>query len=89
MERLLGPVRDKGTLAEKVLSWKKTELEQAVIEAGGCAAEMRTAEEWQTHVQGKSVALEPLIHASLQPEAPRLAGRFPRPGRCKACGCWT
>lgn len=77
VERLLGPVRDKGTLAEKVLSWKKTELEQAVIEAGGCAAEMRTAEEWQTHVQGKSVALEPLIHASLQPEAPRPGWPLP------------
>lgn len=41
-----------------------------MIEAGGCAAQMRSAAAWRQHIQGKSVALEPLIHASLQPEAP-------------------
>lgn len=41
-----------------------------MIEAGGCAAQMRSAAAWRQHIQGKSVALEPLIHAALQPEAP-------------------
>lgn len=70
VEQVLGPHQDKGTLAQKVLEWKKSELEQAVIEAGGCAAEMRPVEAWRQHIQGKSVALEPLIHQTLQPEAP-------------------
>ncbi|MEF3419883.1 CoA transferase [Serratia marcescens] len=70
VEQVLGSASDKGTLAERVLGWKKSELEEAVIEAGGCAAQMRSAAAWRQHIQGKSVALEPLIHASLQPEAP-------------------
>jgi hypothetical protein len=67
VEKVLGPAADKGALAGRVQGWQKSALEQAVIEAGGCAAEMRSAEAWQQHIQGKSVALEPLIHASLQP----------------------
>ncbi|HIE2219850.1 TPA: CoA transferase [Serratia marcescens] len=70
VEQVLGTASEKGTLAARVLSWKKSELEQAVIEAGGCAAQMRSAAAWRQHIQGKSVALEPLIHTSLQPEAP-------------------
>lgn len=69
VERVLVAQKDKSTLAECVGRWKKNELEQAVIETGGCAAEMHTVEEWQRHTQGKSVALEPLIHQSQQPEA--------------------
>lgn len=70
VEHVLGPHQDKNALAQKVLTWKKGDLEQAVIEAGGCAAEMRSTEAWRQHVQGKSVALEPLIHQAQQAEAP-------------------
>ena len=59
VEQVLDPASDKGTLAARVLSWKKSELEQAVIEAGGCAAQVRSAAAWRQHIQGKSVALEP------------------------------
>lgn len=70
VEQVLGPHQDKNALAQKVLTWKKGELEQAVIEAGGCAAEMRSIEAWRQHIQGKSVAQEPLCHQRQQAEAP-------------------
>lgn len=70
VEQVLGPHQDKNALAQKVLTWKKGELELAVIEAGGCAAEMRSVEAWRQHIQGKSVAQEPLCHQRQQAEAP-------------------
>ncbi|MGO4742413.1 CoA transferase [Serratia quinivorans] len=70
VEQVLGPHQDKNGLAQKVLTWKKGELEQAVIDAGGCAAQMRSVDAWRQHIQGKSVALEPLIHQAQHQEAP-------------------
>jgi hypothetical protein len=49
-------------MASKVARWSKSDLEQAVVDAGGCAAEMRTWEQWQAHPQGRAVNAEPLIH---------------------------
>ena len=61
-ERVLGQCADRTAMAAKVGQWGKTELEQAVVDAGGCAAEMRSWEQWQTHPQGVAVNAEPLIH---------------------------
>ncbi|HCT7985741.1 TPA: CoA transferase [Serratia liquefaciens] len=69
VEQVLGPHQDKNGLAQKVLAWKKNELEQAVIEAGGCAAQMLSIEAWRQHTHGKSVVLEPLIHQTQLQEA--------------------
>ena len=69
VEQVLGPHQDKNGLSQTVLAWKKNELEQAVIEAGGCAAQMLSVEAWRQHTQGKSVALEPLIHQTQLQEA--------------------
>lgn len=35
--------------------------EDAIIAAGGCAARLRSAEQWTSHPQGRAVANEPLI----------------------------
>jgi crotonobetainyl-CoA:carnitine CoA-transferase CaiB-like acyl-CoA transferase len=48
-------------MASKVAQWAKTDLEQAVADAGGCAAEMRSWAQWQAHPQGQAVNAEPLI----------------------------
>ena len=48
-------------MASKVAQWAKTDLEQAVVDAGGCAAEMRSWAQWQAHPQGQAVNAEPLI----------------------------
>jgi hypothetical protein len=48
----------------QVAQWAKSDLEQAVVDAGGCAAEMRTWAQWQVHPQGLAVNAEPLIQFS-------------------------
>ena len=53
---------DRAAVAKVVEGWTAAELESAVVDAGGCAAEMRTAAEWSAHAQGAAVAAEPLVH---------------------------
>lgn len=77
VERVLGQQKDRQALAAAVRGWGKQPLEQAVIEAGGCAAEMRSLEQWQQHPQGRSVAREALIAQCLQPCA--AAPQWPLP----------
>ncbi|WPN46138.1 CoA transferase [Pseudomonas sp. P8_241] len=60
-ERVLGTCADRATMAGKVAQWAKSDLEQAVVEAGGCAAEMRSRDQWQAHPQGIAVNADPLI----------------------------
>ena len=57
----LGAHTDRAALAQQVQQWQASELEQAVIDAGGCAAEMRSAAAWQQHPQGQAVQREPLF----------------------------
>ncbi|VVO91892.1 CoA transferase [Pseudomonas fluorescens] len=60
-QSVLGASSDRAAIESKVAQWAKRDLEQAVVEAGGCAAEMRTWEQWQVHPQGRAVNAEPLI----------------------------
>jgi CoA-transferase family III len=64
-ERVLGATGDRATIAREVAHWSKSDLEQSVVEAGGCAAEMRSTAQWQQHPQGRAVATEPLVHRTL------------------------
>ena len=48
-------------VTKAVAAWNATQLETAVVAAGGAAAEMRTLDDWQSHPQGKAVSSEPLI----------------------------
>lgn len=61
-EKVLGACTDRAAMASKVAQWSKTDLEHAVVDAGGCAAEMRSWAQWQAHPQGQAVNAEPLIH---------------------------
>ncbi|MET0778347.1 MAG: CoA transferase [Pseudomonas mandelii] len=63
-ESVLGTCDDRAAMASKVAQWAKTDLEQAVVDAGGCAAEMRSWAQWQAHPQGLAVNAEPLIQFS-------------------------
>lgn len=69
--RVLGVPADRKAVARAVARWSKTDLETAVIEAGGCAAEMRSIAEWDRHAQGRAVAAEPLIHMAAAESAVR------------------
>lgn len=63
-EQVLGHCFDRPAMAAKVARWAKSDLEHAVVEAGGCAAEMRSWQQWQSHPQGVAVNAEPLIDFS-------------------------
>ena len=60
-ERVLGQAAQRTAMALKVAQWDAGELEQAIVDEAGCAAQMRTWQEWQAHPQGLAVNQEPLI----------------------------
>jgi hypothetical protein len=73
--RVLGTPEERETVIAAVAQWEADELEAAVVEAGGCAAAMRSLEEWAHHPQGRAIAAEPLIHWSEAPILPN--GKLP------------
>src|SRR5437773_3101321 len=60
--RVLGVPADKQRVAAAVKSWNANELESAVVDAGGCAAALRTMDAWRAHPQGAALADEPLCN---------------------------
>ena len=58
---VLGCAVDREAVASAVAAWRGEALEAAVVGRGGCAAVMRSAEQWGAHPQGRAVAAEPLI----------------------------
>jgi hypothetical protein len=79
-ERVLGRQADKAAMGRAVAEWSKADLESAVIEAGGCAAEMRSIADWQQHDQGRAIAAEPLV-AVQSTDAAAATGWSPVPDR--------
>jgi crotonobetainyl-CoA:carnitine CoA-transferase CaiB-like acyl-CoA transferase len=73
VERVLGQPSDKDQVASAVAGWAKRDLETAIVDAGGCAAEMRTAREWADHPQGRAIAGEPLVHMTTTDPSPRTS----------------
>lgn len=78
----LGAGADRTTVAAAVAHWAGQELEDAVVAAQGCAAVMRSPEQWREHPQGRAVAAEPLIGWGAargcdagSPDRPATAGR--------------
>jgi hypothetical protein len=75
-ERVLGTHRDKPSVARAVKSWAKSDLESAIVEQKGCAAEMRSMDQWAQHPQGRAIAAEPLVHFA-ETDAGELANWAP------------
>jgi crotonobetainyl-CoA:carnitine CoA-transferase CaiB-like acyl-CoA transferase len=50
--------------------WTSEDLETAVVEAGGAAAAVRTADEWQAHPQGRAVSGLPLLSLRRSADGP-------------------
>jgi crotonobetainyl-CoA:carnitine CoA-transferase CaiB-like acyl-CoA transferase len=61
--RALGTPPDKDAVAARLASMCAQEVEDKVVAAGGCAAAMRSIDEWAGHPQGRALAAEPLVHA--------------------------
>ncbi len=60
-ERVLGNVTDRAEMAARVAPWSAAELEQAIVDEGGCAAQMRAWQAWKGHPQGLAVNAEDLV----------------------------
>ena len=58
---VLGVAANRDNVGRAVANWSRFDLEDAVIDAGGVAAAMRSLTEWVLHPQGQFVANEPLI----------------------------
>ena len=69
--RVLGVDADRDAVAGAVAATDGETLEAAIVAEGGCAAKLRSSDEWAQHVQGKAVAAEPLIAWSASPCAPQ------------------
>ena len=52
---------DKEAVTAAVSKWRIDDLEQAIVQRGGCAAAMRDLAAWAAHPNGKAVNAEPLI----------------------------
>ena len=72
-ERVLGVVHDREHMARQVAKWDALALESAVVEAGGCAAQMRSWQQWSAHPQGIAANAEPLIDRHTGPQAQHKA----------------
>jgi hypothetical protein len=60
--RVLDVPADRQRVAAAVKSRNATELESAVVAAGGCAAALRTMGAWRVHPQGAALAGEPICY---------------------------
>jgi CoA-transferase family III len=60
--RVLGVTPDREAVARSVGKWGAVALQDAVVDAGGCAAAMCSLQEWRDHPQGASAMAEPLVH---------------------------
>jgi hypothetical protein len=58
---VLGVSAEPDAVAEAVSRWPAVDLENAIFAAGGCAAAVRTADEWRAHPQGALVNAMPLL----------------------------
>lgn len=64
--RVLAAENDRERVAAAVANWDASELELAIVNEGGCAAQMRSWDAWKQHPQGIAVAREPLVLRDIQ-----------------------
>jgi crotonobetainyl-CoA:carnitine CoA-transferase CaiB-like acyl-CoA transferase len=58
---VLGTPADREAVAGAVASWSGQNLEDAIVAAGGCAAVMRSLDEWRQHPHGRHVTDRPVL----------------------------
>lgn len=79
--RVLGVSGELSDVRRAVSRRTGDELERDVVEAGGCAAVMRSRDEWTVHPQGIAVAAEPLVGWTSGAAGARGRSWVPQPGR--------
>lgn len=73
---VLGVAAEKQAVENAVAGLSGEALEAAIVEAGGCAAQMRSGSDWSGHPQGRTVRGEPLIAWQTRPNAVPRKARF-------------
>lgn len=73
---VLGVPADRERVSAAVAQWDATDLEHAVVAAGGCAAAMRTTAQWDASMPGRSVAAEPLVKVDAIPAGADYERKF-------------
>jgi len=68
--RVLGAAESREAVGRALRTWSTEDLESAVIDEGGCAARLRTTEEWAAHPQGAAVSREPLFAVTTRRASP-------------------
>ena len=61
---------DSAMVAAAVAAWDGTKLEQEIVAAGGCAAEMRSIDAWREHPQGIALRTQALVDSERTPAPP-------------------
>jgi crotonobetainyl-CoA:carnitine CoA-transferase CaiB-like acyl-CoA transferase len=69
---VLGVGEDVEVARRAAASWDGFELEEAIHAAGGCAALVRSSEEWATHAHSGAVAGQPLLEIERIGDAPPM-----------------
>jgi hypothetical protein len=59
---VLGCQSTRDAVTKAVKAWRGDSLENMVVNAGGCAAKMRSPQQWQQHEQGRLLVNKPLIN---------------------------
>ncbi|GAA4338942.1 CoA transferase [Pigmentiphaga soli] len=74
---VLGVPAERERVAQVVAGWSGEALESAIVDNGGCAAQMRSLDDWAVHPQGAAVAAEPLLWRETFDAATRPAWTVP------------
>lgn len=67
---VLGCAEEREAVEQAVAGWQAGQLEEAIVAARGCAAVMRSGQDWSSHEQGRAVAAEPLLHRAPTEHSP-------------------
>lgn len=74
--RVLGTAPERQAVAARLATLRADDLETAIVAAGGCAAAMRSRQQWADHPQGRAVLAEPLMRIDRGAGAPEFAADF-------------
>lgn len=78
--QVLGTPPDHDVVARAVRRWDALTLQEEIVAAGGCAAEMHSVAQWRAHPQGLALLGESLVETTPTSVVPHRAWR-PRPER--------
>jgi len=63
-------LKDIATVRAVIATWQSEELERAIIAQGGCAARMRSLDDWAAHPHGQALTGQPLVEHIRSQNAP-------------------